>query len=91
MAKHTSDTNIPTKKFLAAVSLTLCLGSVGVLANAGTAAAEPAIIDEDGTFGSTDVTGEHGWDWVDATFSYVTSSYPAQSSWPGGPARCGGC
>ncbi len=79
--------NSPTKKFLAAASPTLCLGSVGVLANTGTAAAEPAIIDEEGTLGSTDVTGERGWDLVGATFSYVTSSYPAQSSWPGGPAR----
>jgi len=76
-ANHAPDTtkkNVPstTRKFLAAGGLALGIGSFGLFASAGTAAAEgldatpmpPAVIDEDGTQ------------------TYDTSSYPAAPSWP---------
>ena len=81
MANHapsTTKTNIPstTRKFLAAGCLALGLGSLGLFASGGTAAADglevtpmpPAVIDEDGFQ------------------NYDTSSYPADSSWPAPPA-----
>ena len=81
MANHAPSTtkkNIPstTRKFLAAGCLALGLGSLGLFASGGTAAADglevtpmpPAVIDEDGFQ------------------NYDTSSYPADSSWPAPPA-----
>jgi hypothetical protein len=65
-----------TKKFLAAGGLALGVGSLGLFASAGTAAADgldatplpPAVIDEDGFH------------------NYDASSYPADPSWPAPPS-----
>jgi hypothetical protein len=74
----TTKKNVPStiRKFLAAGGLALGLGSLGLFASAGTAAADgldatpmpPAVIDEDGFH------------------NYDTSSYPADPSWPAPPS-----
>jgi hypothetical protein len=65
-----------TRRFLAACGMALGLGSFGLFASAGPAAADgldatpmpPAVIDEDGFQ------------------NYDTSSYPASPSWPAPPS-----
>jgi hypothetical protein len=81
---ETTTKNVPrTVKLLAAGGLVFGLGSFGLFASAGTAAAEgvdatpmpPAVIDDNG-FQNYD------------TSSYAApSSYPADSSWPGSSSR----
>jgi hypothetical protein len=85
----TTKKNVPrsTRKFLAAAGLALGLGSFGLLAGAGTAAAAaegldatpmpPAVIDEDGfqTYDTSSYPATPSWP--------APASYPADSSWPG--------
>jgi hypothetical protein len=82
------------KKFGFATAVALSLGSLGIFASAGTAAADgldahpelTAVIDANGTHeapdtGSYDELTQIGD--ADGFQSYITSSYPAASSWPG--------
>jgi hypothetical protein len=92
MTKHTARTASTTKKYLAAGGLALAVAGIGLLASAGTAAADGHNVQNpDGTFGATDGASPsqrlgydqpYGVDWVPATFSYDTSSYPAGGSYP---------
>jgi hypothetical protein len=82
------------KKFEFATAVAIGLGSLGLSASAGTAGADgldahpelTAVIDANGTHeapdtGSYDELTQIGD--ADGFQSYITSSYPGASSWPG--------
>lgn len=83
MAEHSVYTVSAAKKFLAAGGLALAVVGLGLFSGPGTAAADGHnAVNPDGTFGAADVDNAYGQDLVPAVQSYVTSSYPAGSSYP---------
>jgi hypothetical protein len=90
--EHTEE-GITMKQFVYATAVAISLGSLGTFGGVGTAAADgldvspPAIIDANGTHeapdtGSFDELTQIGD--ADGFQSYITSSWPAAPSWPGG-------
>ena len=82
------NTTHSTKKRLFAQALRITAAVVlGVLANAGTAAADGHnVVNPDGTWGAADGAEQRGVDWVPAVHSIDTSAnvppvYPAAPSW----------
>jgi hypothetical protein len=80
------NTTHSTKKKLFAQALGITAAAVlGVLANAGTAAADGHnVVDPDATWGDPDGAEVREMSWAPAVDSYDTSSYPAAPSWPAG-------
>ena len=85
MAAHSVNAVSTTKKLLAAGGLVLGVIGLGLFAGPGIAMADGHTVENpDATFGSADVDNAYGVDWIPAVQTYVTSSYPAASSYPAG-------